>query len=151
MTAQAVGGSGGDGEAMGTAKGQWPWSECRRRGWASLLRLASGPTRFHFPPNLSKTGSTCKIKMDALSCSKNSQFLHEDRLEYFKQHSQFCRLQIPNRNQVKNPGTDSLFESLMNFKRDSNLLEKSDKFSKISSSLDLHKSEFSWVHLCVRF
>jgi hypothetical protein len=117
------------------------------------VRLASGPTRFHFPPNLSKTGSTCKIKMDALSCSKNSQFLHEDRLEYFKQHSQFCRLQIPNRNQVKNPGTDSLFESLMNFKRDSNLLEKSDKFSKISSSLDLHKSEFSfsWVHLCERF
>jgi hypothetical protein len=44
-----------------------------------------------------------------------------------------CRLQIPNRNKVKNPVTDSVFESLMNFKRDSNLREKSDKFSKIPS------------------
>jgi predicted deacylase len=50
----------------------------------------------------------------------------------------------PNRNKVKNPGTESIFESLMNFKRDSNLMEKSD------TSLDLHKSEFSWVHLYVR-
>jgi hypothetical protein len=32
----------------------------------------------------------------------------------------------PNRNKVKNPGTESIFESLMNFKRDSNLMEKSD-------------------------
>jgi hypothetical protein len=54
---------------------------------------------------------------------KNSQFLHESRLEYFEQHSLLCRLQIPNINIVKNHGTDSKFESLMNFKRDSNLLE----------------------------
>jgi hypothetical protein len=48
--------------------------------------------------------------------------------------SQLCRLQIPNRNEVKkNPRTYSIFESLMNFKRDSNLLEKSNKFSKIPS------------------
>jgi hypothetical protein len=39
----------------------------------------------------------------------------------------------------------------MNFKRDSNLLEKIDKFSNIHSWLGLHKSEFSWVHLYVRF
>jgi hypothetical protein len=39
----------------------------------------------------------------------------------------------------------------MNFKRDSNLQEKSDKFSKITYWLDLHNSEFSWVHLYVRF
>jgi hypothetical protein len=38
----------------------------------------------------------------------------------------------------------------MNFKRDSNLLEKYDKFSKVRGSLDLHKSAFSWVHLYVR-
>jgi hypothetical protein len=44
-----------------------------------------------------------------------------------------CGLQIPNRNKIKNPGIDSIFESLMNFKRDSNLLQKSDKFSKIPS------------------
>jgi hypothetical protein len=34
---------------------------------------------------------------------------------------------------LKNPVTDSLFEYLMNFKRDSNLQRKSDKFSKILS------------------
>jgi hypothetical protein len=38
-------------------------------------------------------------------------------------------------------------KSLMNFKRDLNLLEKSDKFSKILSWLGLHKSEFSLDHL----
>jgi hypothetical protein len=53
--------------------------------------------------------------VDALSCSKNFQFLHEASLEYCKQLSQFCRLQIPNRNNIKNLGTDSIFESLMNF------------------------------------
>jgi hypothetical protein len=31
---------------------------------------------------------------------------------------------------VKNPGTGSIFESLMNFKRDLTLLEKIDKFPK---------------------
>jgi hypothetical protein len=41
-------------------------------------------------------------------------------------------------------------KSLMNFKRDLNLLEKSDKFSKIPSLLDLHKTEFSWNHLYAR-
>jgi hypothetical protein len=39
----------------------------------------------------------------------------------------------------------------MNFERDSNLLEKSGKFSKIPYGLDLQKIEFSWVHLYVRF
>jgi hypothetical protein len=34
---------------------------------------------------------------------------------------------------AKNPGTDSIFESFINFKRDSNLLEKSNNFSKIPS------------------
>jgi hypothetical protein len=34
---------------------------------------------------------------------------------------------------AKNPGPDSIFEYLMNFKRDLNLLEKSGKFSKILS------------------
>jgi hypothetical protein len=40
---------------------------------------------------------------------------------------------IPDINRAKNPGPDSTFESLMNLKRDSNILEKSDKFSKIPS------------------
>jgi hypothetical protein len=65
--------------------------------------------------------------MDALPSSKNSPFLHVE------QFYQLCQHPILNRIRVKNPGTDSTFESLMNFKRDLNLLEKSDKFSKIPS------------------
>jgi hypothetical protein len=38
----------------------------------------------------------------------------------------------------------------MNFKRDLNLPEKSGKFSKIPSLLNLHKTEFSWDHLYAR-
>jgi hypothetical protein len=53
--------------------------------------------------------------------------------QYWEQLSQLCQLQIPKRNKVKNPITDSEFESLMNFKRDSNLWEKSGKFSKFPS------------------
>jgi hypothetical protein len=68
--------------------------------------------------------------MGPLSCSKKSQFLH---VASWEQLAQLCQLQIPNRNKDKNPVTDSVFESLMNFKRDSNLQEKSDKFSKIPS------------------
>jgi hypothetical protein len=54
-------------------------------------------------------------------------------LGYYEQFSELCRHPILNGIRVKNPGTDSSFESLMNFKRDLNLLEKSDKFSKIPS------------------
>jgi hypothetical protein len=36
----------------------------------------------------------------------------------------------------------------LNFKGVQTFLEKSNNFSKIPSSHDLHKSEFSWVHLC---
>jgi hypothetical protein len=69
--------------------------------------------------------------MESLTHSKNSQFLHEAILEYSEELSQLHGLQIQNTNNVKNPGINSIFESLLNFKRDSNLLQKSDKFSKI--------------------
>jgi hypothetical protein len=71
--------------------------------------------------------------MGAVSCSKNFQFLHAASRQYWEQLVQLCRLQIPKLNKVKNPVTDSVFESLMNYKRDSNLRQKSDKFSKIPS------------------
>jgi hypothetical protein len=71
--------------------------------------------------------------MGALSCSTNSQFLHVAILVYYEQLSQLFRHPIPNIERAKNPGPDSTFESLMNFKRDLNLLEKSGKFSKILS------------------
>jgi hypothetical protein len=71
--------------------------------------------------------------MGALSCSKNSQFLNAARLGYYEQFSQLCRHPIPNINRAKNPGLDSTFESLMNFKRGLNLIEKYSKFPKIIS------------------
>jgi hypothetical protein len=43
------------------------------------------------------------------------------------------------------------FDSSLNFKGLQTFLEKYDKFSKLSSSQDIHKSEFSWVHLYVGF
>jgi hypothetical protein len=93
-------------------------------GWAHVV--------LYFP-ELSKLAKIRKLKMDALRCSKNSQFLHVATLWHYKQFSLLCRDPILNIVRVKNPRIDSTFESLMNFKRDLNLLEKSDKFSKIPS------------------
>jgi hypothetical protein len=85
--------------------------------------------------------------MGALTCSKNSQFLHVGIFGYYEHFSQLCRHPIPNRSRVKYPGIDSTFEFLMNFKRGLILPKKSDKFPKNPSWLELHKSEFSWDHL----
>jgi hypothetical protein len=71
--------------------------------------------------------------MDVLLCSKNSQFLHAARLRHCEKFAQLCLHPILNRIRVENPRTDLTFESLMNFKRDLNLLEKSDKFPEILS------------------
>jgi hypothetical protein len=76
--------------------------------------------------------------------------LHAARLGYYEQFSKLCRHPIPHINGAKNPGSDLTFESLMNFKRDLDLSEKSGKFSKILSCLDFHKSEFSWDNLYAR-
>jgi hypothetical protein len=57
---------------------------------------------------------------------------------------------MPNTNGDKNPEIDSTFESLINFKRDLILPEKSDKFPKYPSWLDLPKSQFSSDHLYAR-
>jgi hypothetical protein len=61
-----------------------------------------------------------------------------------------CRHPIPKINRAKNPGSDSTFEYLMNFKRGLNLPEKSGKLPKILSGAGLHKSEFSWDDLYAR-
>jgi hypothetical protein len=61
--------------------------------------------------------------MDTLPWFKESQFLRVASFGYYEQLSQLCQHKIPNRNRVKNPGTDSTFEYLMNFKRDLNHLE----------------------------
>jgi hypothetical protein len=137
-----------------TKRWWWPRSGRRRCGLGAdvrTVRLTIGPHVVSHFSELSKLAESYKVKKTALSFSKNFQFLNEASLEYSEQLFKLCQLQIPHRDRVKNPGTDSIFESLMNFKRDWNLLEKSDKFSKIPSWLDLHKSEFSWIHLYIRF
>jgi hypothetical protein len=116
--------------------------------WALLFgpgHRPVGPARFSIFPIYPKLAQHKKFKMCALFCSKNSQFLHSARLGYYEQFSQLCPHSIPNTNIDTNLGPDSTFQSLMNFKRDLNLPKKSGKFSKILSSLDPHKSEFSWV------
>jgi hypothetical protein len=107
------------------------WSARRQRcsdhvadGWVHTVLYFS---------ELSELAQIWKLKMDALPYSKNFQFLYVARLGHYEQFSQLCRHLILNRIRVKNPRTDSTFESLMNFQRDLNLLEKSDKFSKIPS------------------
>jgi hypothetical protein len=65
--------------------------------------------------------------------------LHVASLGYYEQCSQLCRHPIPNRIIAKNPETDSTFKSLMNFKRDLTLLEKSDKFPKNILNLSFTK------------
>jgi hypothetical protein len=127
--------SGGGGEAMGMAKRQRLRSkrgQHGRRRCSDMVADGWAPTVSDFS-NLSKISSTLKIKMSALSCSKNSQFLYSASRQYWKQLAQLWQLQILSRNKVKTPVTDSIFEYLMNFKRNSNLWEKSDKFSKIPS------------------
>jgi hypothetical protein len=76
--------------------------------------------------------------------------LHATFLEYCEQFSQLCRYPVPNINGAKNPGSDSMFESLINFKRGLTIPEKSGKFPKILFLPDLHKSEFSWDHFYAR-
>jgi hypothetical protein len=95
-------------------------------GWAHAVL-------FYFFPKLSKPAQTWKLKMDALPYSRNSHFLHVARVGYYEQFSRLCQHPILNKIRDKNPGIDSTFESLMNFKSDLNLLENSDKFSKIPS------------------
>jgi hypothetical protein len=99
----------------------WPRSGCRRCGLGAdvrTVRLTIGPHVVSHFSELSKLAETYKVKKAALSFSKNFQFLNEASLEYSEQLFQLCQLQIPHRDRVKNPGTDSIFESLMNFKRD---------------------------------
>jgi hypothetical protein len=71
-----------------------------------------------------------KLKIHTLTFSKNSQILYADTEGNYEQFSQLCQHPNLHRIRVKNPRTDSPFESLMNLKRGLILLEKSDKFSK---------------------
>ncbi len=71
--------------------------------------------------------------MGALTYSTNPLFSHADGMGYYEQFSQLWPHSNLNRIRVKNSGTDSTFESLLNVKRGLNLAEKSSKFPKILS------------------
>jgi hypothetical protein len=73
------------------------------------------------------------LKINGIPHSKNFQFLHVANLGYDEQFPQLCQHPIPNQNIAKNPGSDSTFESLMNFERDLNLLENLLNSQKIPS------------------
>jgi hypothetical protein len=131
--------------ARGGGRGQWKWcagtaTETVLKPWADkvvavvqtwLARQCRcsehvADERAHtvsYFNKLSKLAQTWKLKMDVLPCSKNSQCLHVATLGPYEQFSQLCLHPIPNRIRVENPGTDSTFESLLNFKRGLNLLK----------------------------
>jgi hypothetical protein len=112
-----------------------PWSGCQERGLGTAVQtvgLTGGPGRVLIFSDFPKLGQTCKFERDAFVFSKKSQILHETRMEYCAQLYQFWLPQIPNVKNVKNPGTDSIFKSSMNFKGDQTFWEKlinSPKFS----------------------
>jgi hypothetical protein len=90
--AVSYGQSGGGGEAMGMVKQRRPWS---KRGWHVRCRCSDRAAdgwvqRFQIFSNLSKTSSILKIKMGALSYSKNSEFLDASRRKYWEQLVQLC-------------------------------------------------------------
>jgi hypothetical protein len=68
------------------------------------------PTWFCIFPKLSKSAQIRKLKIGALHCSKNSQFLHVAGLGHYKQFSQLRQHPIANRNRAKNPKLNSTFE-----------------------------------------
>jgi hypothetical protein len=70
-----------------------------------------------------QTGSNLEIENRCLTLLPKFPIFHAAILGYYEQFSQLCRHPILNRIRVKNPETYSTFESLMNFKRDLNLLE----------------------------
>jgi hypothetical protein len=72
--------------------------------------------------------------------------LHAASQKYWEQLSGKC-----NRVKAKNSITDSVAEFWWILKGIKTFKKNSDKFSKIHSWLDLDKSEFSRVHLYVRF
>jgi hypothetical protein len=97
--------NGGGGKTVGNGKPWWPWLEWR------LAHGLKGADKWA-PPGLKifpifKSSQTCKFKTETFYYPKNPQTLHEARFEYFKQHSQLVRLQIPNKIHVINFGTNS--------------------------------------------
>jgi hypothetical protein len=100
------------GEVVGAGKRWWPLFEGGQHG---LTQLAHGLDRetdtrgshgffiiLEFPNRLNSK----KIKISALTCSKNSQFLHVGITGYYEHFCQLCQHPFPNRSSVKNPGTN---------------------------------------------
>jgi hypothetical protein len=87
----------------------------RQWGWQVV------PRGFRFFSICPKLAQPIKLKrmpswLDLHKSAKNSPFLYEASFKYSKELYILCWLQTPNKNKVKNPRTDSILESLMNFK-----------------------------------
>jgi hypothetical protein len=78
---------------LGAAERRQPRSERGQHGRRRCSdRAADGwvPRGFRFFIICPKTGSTCKIEIDVLSCSKISQFLHAASQKIWEQLAQLC-------------------------------------------------------------
>jgi hypothetical protein len=106
--------------------GQWGWRV--------------GPTRFHIFPNYPNWLKFTKSKRLPYLATKNPNFCMGLVWNILNNILNCVNFKFQTKTKLKNPETDSIFESLMNFKRDSTILEKADKFFKIPSWLDLYKS-----------
>jgi hypothetical protein len=121
-----------------------PWSKRGQHGRRRCSDTAAdgwAPTVLDFFFQFIQNWLNFKNQNGCLILLQKFPILHAESRKYWEQLAQLCRLQIPNRNKVRNPVIDSVFESLMNFKRDSNLQENLINSPKFL--LDLHKSEFS--------
>jgi hypothetical protein len=86
---------------------------------------------------------TLKCNSNAFPGSKFVETLHAALSEPNEQFCQLGLLKIPTRIDAIIFWNRFKFEASMNFKGVQTLWKKSDKFTKILSQLDLHKSEFS--------
>jgi hypothetical protein len=77
--------------------------------------------------------------------------LQGDGFECDEQLCSLAKLPIPTASPDINFGNQIQFKSFMNFKRVPTFLEKSDKFTKISCSLDILEYKFTLTHLYSKF
>jgi hypothetical protein len=122
----------------------------RREPFKRSLWLTSGPWLFSDFSRFSIL-QTLKSKSMTFPMSKLCQFLQVRQLETHGATFLFGTTSNSLRISSYNFWNKFKFESSLNFRGVQTFLEKSDKFSKILPSGDLHKSEFIWVYLYVRF
>jgi hypothetical protein len=80
----------GGGEVMGTVRQRQPLSEDGQCSLGAVwsMRLTARAHVIFYYPQIIQTGSNLKIKMDTLTCTKNSQILQVSSLGYWEHFSQ---------------------------------------------------------------